>query len=96
MAKRGKNKTTYTVVSLGGKKLGEDLGDCLVMTCSNLVLVEAMTGIKRDRLTYVFSRKKRNYMSGNDCLVFKSYTYYSGEHKGGVVGLKRAGFVRDY
>lgn len=95
MGKKDKNRVTYMVLDLGDKQLGDDLGECLAMSCSNLVLVGEMTGIKRDRLTYIFSRLKKSYLYENRCMVIKSLTFYRGKHAGRFANGGYSGWNRN-
>jgi len=84
----------YTVVCLGGKAITDDLTDCMVSNCTNLVTLEGMTGIKRDRLTYIFSRKKRDVLVEGDYMIFRSFTLYKGKQR--VNGRERmSGYNRN-
>jgi len=95
MGKKDKIRKTYMVLSLGGMKRDDDLSDCLVMACANLVLVEEMTGIKRDRLTYIFSRLKKSYLYEGDFIILKSNMFYKGRHGGPSKRVGMSGYNRN-
>lgn len=75
------------VVHLGGKSIGDDLDDCLKITCSNKKALSIATGIRYFRLVYAFRKPKegkgRSYLIENDMLILKSDVYYKGSQPGG-------------
>lgn len=77
-------QTTFTVISMGGKCIDQDLGDCLVCTCTNMTVLSEMTGISRNRLAYYFGEKKKNVMKEFDFIITKSEVMYKGRQRGGV------------
>ena len=84
-----KKQTIYTIVSLGiGDRWREDIDgafeDALVSTCTNKMVLSEMTGIDRDRLAYVFIRKKKNIYIGKDFIIFKADVLYKGRQEGGL------------
>lgn len=83
--KRDSGKEMYMVVDLNGKSIGDDLEDCLKITCSNKRALSSASGIRYYRLVYVFKRQKRSYLVENGHLILKSETYYKGSQPGGLL-----------
>lgn len=81
---RSKEGHIYTVVILGNKQLGDDLKDCLVVSCTNKRSLAEITGIDWNRLVYLFTRKEYQVVLENDCLILKSSSLYKGRQQGGV------------
>lgn len=96
--KKDYGKEMYMVVHLDGKMLGDDLGDCVKITCSNKRALSNATGIRYFRLVYVFRKPKEgkgiSYLVENGVLILKSDVYYKGSQPGGLVNpaLKRSEF----
>lgn len=84
----------YTVVVLGGKKMGDDLNDCLIVTCTNMRSLAGITGIAYDRLVYVFTRKSKRVLEEKDCYIIKSNSLYRGRQQGGIRNKQLLGFNR--
>lgn len=82
--KKDFGKEMYMVVDLNGKSVGDDLSECLKITCSNKKALSIATGIRYYRLVYVFKRQERSYLVENDKLILKSDTYYKGSQPGGL------------
>lgn len=91
-----KRQTIYTVVSLGRGGLEEGLKDALISHCTNKKVLSEMTSIDRDRLAYVFIRKKKNVLFERDFLILKGDTLYKGRQKGGLRNKAMMGQRRDY
>ena len=87
---RSKNKEIYSILVFGDKTLADDMSDCLTVSCTNMISLEKITGIKRDRLVYVFTKLKRNVLVEAGNLIIKSSQLYIGDQKG---GLKRKGYT---
>ena len=96
--KRDYSKEMYMVVHLDGRAVGDDLSDCLKITCSNKRALSIATGIRYFRLVYVFKKPKegkgRSYLVENGMLILKSELYYKGSQPGGLVNpaLRRNNF----
>jgi len=86
--KKERGREMYMVVDLEGKSIGEDLEDCLKITCSNKKALSTATGIRYYRLVYVFKRQKRSYLIENGKMILKSETYYKGSQPGGLQNQK--------
>ena len=85
----------YGVLLLGDKVLTDDLGDCLVVSCTNRRRLSEITGISYDRLTYVFVRKGRSCLVEGGCIILKSGLLYKGNQVGGWRGGDRFGSSRN-
>jgi hypothetical protein len=48
----------YSVLSLGGKSITDDLSECLTFSCTNKKILAKNTGIAYNRLVYIFTRLK--------------------------------------
>ena len=81
--KKDFGKEMYMVVDLDGKLQGDDLEGCSKITCSNKVALSTATGIRYNRLVYVFKRQGRSYLVENGRLILKSSVYYKGSQPGG-------------
>ena len=82
--KKDFGREMYMVVDLGGKNQGDDLGDCIKITCSNKVALSTATGIRYNRLVYVFKKQGRSYLLENGKMILKSSVYYKGSQPGGI------------
>jgi len=91
---KSKKGEIYTVLVLGTAKLGEDLRDCLVVSCTNKKSLSGISGLPYDRLTYVFTRKGMNVLEENGCLILRSGSLYKGRQIGGIRNKKLLGFNR--
>lgn len=74
----------YSVLSLGGKSITDDLGDCLTFSCTNKKILAKNTGISYNRLVYVFTRLKKTFLVENDNIIIKSTTLFKGNQIGGL------------
>lgn len=83
----------YVIISLGGAGLETDWEDCLVATCTNKTVLSELTGISRDRLAYVFIRKRRSALKEKGFLIYKVTSIYKGRQKGVNKGVM-TGFNR--
>ena len=81
--KKDFGKELYMVVDLAGKSLGDDLEDCIKITCSNRAALSIATDIRYNRLTYVFKRQGRSYLVENGRLILKNEIYWKGGQPGG-------------
>ena len=82
--KKDLGKEMYMVVDLNGKSVGDDLEDCLKITCSNKRALSRASGIRYYRLIYVFKRQGRSYLVENGKMILKSTAYYKGGQPGGL------------
>ena len=81
--KKDFGKEMYMVVDLGDKSQGDDLGGCIKITCSNKMALSTATGIRYNRLVYVFKKQGRSYLVENGKMILKSEVYYKGSQPGG-------------
>ena len=81
--KKDFGKEMYMVVDLGDKSQGDDLGDCIKITCSNKMALSTATGIRYNRLVYVFKKQGKSYLVENGKMILKSEVYYKGSQPGG-------------
>jgi hypothetical protein len=86
--KRERGKIMYMVIDLNGKSVGDDLNDCLKITCSNKKAVSVASGIRYNRVVYAFMKQKKSYLVENDKLILKSDVYYKGSQPGGFRHLE--------
>jgi len=94
--KKDFGKEMYMVVDLNGKSVGDDLSECLKITCSNKKALSVATGIRYYRLVYVFKRQKRSYLVENDKMILMSEIYYKGSQPGGLQNQKVVAKVSGY
>jgi hypothetical protein len=78
----------YSVLSLGGKSVSDDIGDSLTFSCTNKKILARNTDIPYDRLVYIFTRLKRTCLIENDYIIIKSTTLYKGNQIGGLRNYK--------
>ena len=78
----------YSVLSLGGLGLTDDLGDCLTFSCTNKKVLAMNTEIPYNRLVYIFTRLKKSCLIENDYIIIKSTTLYKGNQIGGLRNRK--------
>lgn len=74
----------YSVLSLGGKSITDDLSECLTFSCTNKQILSRNTEIGYNRLVYIFTRLKKTYLIENDFIIIKSTTLYKGNQIGGL------------
>ena len=74
----------YTVIDLGGKSPGDDLEDCMKVRCTNKKSLEEVTGIKYDRLVYLFAKCHKSYVVENSQMIIKTTTVWKGSQPGGI------------
>ena len=79
------------VVDLNGKSVGDDLSECLKITCSNKKAVSIASGIRYNRVVYAFMKQKKSYLIENGRLILKSDVYYKGSQPGGFRQPERRG-----
>jgi hypothetical protein len=92
---KSENKELYGVIILGDKLVTEDLGDCLTVSCTNMTSLSQITGIKRDRLVYVFTKLKKSVLMEDGNLIIKSSQLYKGNQVGGLRHRGYTGFNRN-
>jgi len=81
----GENRTErFSVLSLGGKTLMDDLSDNLTFSCTNKRALAYNTGIPYNRLVYLFTRLKRTFLVENDHIIIRSTILFKGNQKGGL------------
>lgn len=83
--KKERGREMYMVVVLNGKVMGDDLNDCLKLTCSNKSALSKVTNIRYYRLVYVFKRQGRSYLVEDGHLILKSEVYCKGSQPGGLI-----------
>jgi len=74
----------YSVLSLGGKSITDDISENLTFACTNKKILAKNTGISYDRLVYIFTRLKKTCLVENDNIIIKSTTLYKGNQRGGL------------
>lgn len=74
----------YTVIDLGGKEPGDDLEDCLKVSCTNKTMLGEITGIGYHRLVYLFVKKRRSYVVEKGQIIIRVNTVYKGRQPGGI------------
>jgi len=72
------------VVFLEGRGLNEDLSECLTAACGQYTQLEEITGISKDRLKYIFTKKNKKSLLEASMFIMKSGQYYKGEQSGGI------------
>lgn len=73
----------YMVIDLAGKLPGDDLSDCVKITCSNKKAVSVASGIRYNRVVYAFMKQKKSYLIENGKMILKSEVYFKGSQPGG-------------
>ena len=82
---KGQQRTEhYSVLSLGGKEITDDLSGSLTFSCTNKRILSRNTEIPYHRLVYIFTRLKRSFLIENDYIIIKSMTLYKGNQRGGL------------
>lgn len=76
----------YFVIFLEGGEIGCDLENCLKAVCTNREALAKITGIRRSRLNYVFTRKGKSYIIEKGILIVKSGNLYKGNQRFCVKG----------
>ena len=79
---RKKRNILYSVIILGDNEVTEELGECLTACTTNLSGLSRLTGIKRDRLVYVFTRLKKSVLVEAGNVITKSTHLYRGNQEG--------------
>jgi hypothetical protein len=81
----GEHKTErYSVLSLNGMSLSDDLSSNLTFSCTNKKILAEYTEIPYNRLVYIFTRLKKNCLIEHDNIIIKSTILYKGRQKGGL------------
>lgn len=81
----GEYKTErYSVLSLGGKNIADDISYNLTFSCTNKKILAKYTEIPYNRLVYIFTRLKKTFLIENDSVIIKSTTLYKGSQRGGL------------
>ena len=84
------------VVDLGDKTLGDDMNDCLIVSCTNMSILSDISGISYDRLVYIFTKRHKNVLQEKGVLIIRSSLTYIGNHPGGLRNSKGyTGFNRN-
>jgi hypothetical protein len=86
MINRNKRDTgaDYTVVVLEGRLPGDDLNECFKTRCTNKIMLEEITGIKYNRIVYLFAKKHLSYLVENGYMIIRTTTVYKGKQPGGI------------
>lgn len=94
---RSKEGSIYTILILMGNTDISNLGDIMIVSCTNKRSVSHISGIPYDRIVYMFTRKGRTYLYSkeHDCIILKSSTLYKGRQKGGKSKKGYNGFNRN-
>jgi hypothetical protein len=85
----------FTVIVLGDKNPGEDLEDCLKVTCTNKVTLEMCTSIKYNRLVYLFTEKRMTYVVEEGYVIIRTSIQYKGNQPGGLRNKGMTGYNRN-
>ena len=93
--KKERGKVMYMVIDLNGKSAGDDLSDCLKITCSNKKAVSMASGIRYNRVVYAFMKQKKSYLIENGKLILKSEIYYKGSQPGGFKQIDKKSRIID-
>jgi len=91
---KSKRATIFSVVVLSDLEVTDDLGGCLTVSCTNLTGLSLLTGISRDRLAYVFTRKRQNVLLEDGHFIIKSSELYRGNQSGREKGTVYTGINR--
>lgn len=81
---RGNGSEFYSVLSLGGLLVTDDISENLTFSCTNKKILEKNTGIKYNRLVYIFTKLKKSCLIENDNIIIRSNTLYKGNQIGGL------------
>ena len=81
---RGDGSEFYSVLSLGGLLVTDDISGSLTFSCTNKKVLEKNTGIKYNRLVYIFTKLKKTCLIENDNIIIRSNTLYKGRQIGGL------------
>jgi len=73
-----RSSTIFVVLTLGVDGLSGDLNEGMVTSCTNKAVLSNLTGINRDRLAYIFTRKRRKVLVEADNLIIKVSEVYKG------------------
>jgi len=91
---KSKDGVIYVLVCMGPEGLGGDMGEYLITSCTNLYVLSKLSGIKYDRLAYLFSRLKKVVVIEGDNMIIKVKSIYVGRQEGGKRGKDYSGFNR--
>jgi hypothetical protein len=89
---KSKKSNLFVVLTLGVGGLGGDLNEGMVTSCTNKFTLSALTGISRDRLAYVFTRKGWKVLVEGDYLIIRVDNIYMGRQDVRIGGGR---FVND-
>lgn len=82
---------TYTVVILGDQEAGGNLNECIIIRCTNKKAVAECTGLKYNRIDYLFREKGLKYVNEGGNLILRTNIVYKGRQPG---GKRNKGFMR--
>lgn len=82
-----KDSSLYTVIFIGNDALTENLSSYMIVSCSNQQVVAKVTGISKNRLEYLFSKKKLKSIRESGMFIIKSEMFYKGSQRGGNQSL---------
>jgi hypothetical protein len=74
----------YSVLSLGGRNITDDISENLTFSCTNKRVLAKNTGIPYNRLVYIFTRLKKTFLVENDNVIIKSTLLFKGRQIGGL------------
>ena len=77
-------KEMYSVLSLGGNSVTDDISYSLTFSCTNKKVLARTTEIPYNRLVYIFTKLKKTFLIENDYIIIKSTTLYKGNQIGGL------------
>jgi hypothetical protein len=91
--KRRDTGADYTIIELKDKRVEDDLEECFKTRCTNKSMLEEITGIKYNRLVYLFAKRHKSYLVENGYMIIKTTTVFKGRQPGGIrnKGLYRRG-----
>ena len=74
----------YSVLSLGGMSVLDNISESLTFSCTNKRILARNTEIPYNRLVYIFTKLKKTCLIENDYIIIKSTTLYKGNQIGGL------------
>ena len=80
---KNEDKTIYTAIILDSGTRIDELEGCMFFTCTNKIVLSRLTGIKFDRLVYIFTKLKRKTLYEDNILILRSEVMYKGKQQGG-------------
>jgi hypothetical protein len=83
---KSKKSNLFVVLTLGVGGLGGDLNEGMVTSCTNKFTLSKLTGIDRNRLAYIFTRKGRKVLVEGDSLIIRVDNIYMGRQNTRIGG----------